>query len=97
MYITRLIIRTILFHIICIISFSLIYFSLDDSFVPINTNQNYTLRTEFIDFLSLSVAIQASLGLTFLQPINMYSKVAMLAQQILLISTHVITLFIFAV
>ena len=93
----RLVIRTILFHIICIIFFSLTYFSLNDSFVMINNNENYKLRPEFIDFLSLSVTIQSSLGLTFLQPINMYSKVAMLVQQILLISTHVITLFIFAV
>lgn len=87
----KLIIRTIIFHVICIIIFASVYYYLGDSFDDVNKNKNKT----FIDFLSLSVTIQSSVGLTYLDPISYYSKIAVLIQQILLISTHVITLYIF--
>jgi hypothetical protein len=88
----RLVIRTIIFHIFCIIAFSFIYFNLADYFEDVNNNKK---NKTFIDYLSLSVTIQSGVGLTFLDPISLYSKIAVLIQQIILISSHVITLYIF--
>ena len=77
---------------LCILFFSFIYFYIAESFEDVNNNKK---NKSFIDFFSLSVTIQSGVGLTFLEPLTFYSKVAVLIQQIILISTHVITLYIF--
>jgi hypothetical protein len=88
----KLIIRTIIFHLICIILFSIIYFNLAESFIDVNNNKK---NKTFLDFFSLSTTIQSGVGLTFLEPIDVYGKFAVLLQQIILISSYVITLYIF--
>ncbi len=88
----KLIIRTIIFHLICIILFSMIYFNLAESFIDVNNNKK---NKTFLDFFSLSTTIQSGVGLTFLEPIDVYGKFAVLLQQIILISSYVITLYIF--
>ena len=87
----KLIIRTIIFHIICIFIFAIIYYNLADSFNDVNRKK----EKDIMDYISLSVTIQSSVGLTYLEPITYYSKIAVLIQQIILISTNVITLYIF--
>jgi len=87
----KLIIRTILFHMICIITFAFIYYNLYESFEEITKNK----PKSFIDFVSLSVSIQSGIGLAYLAPISYYSKIAILIQELLLISTHVMTLYVF--
>jgi asparagine N-glycosylation enzyme membrane subunit Stt3 len=88
----KLVIRTIIFHILCIIIFGIIYFYLADSFEDVNKSRK---NKTFIDYLSLSVTIQSGVGLTFLDPISLYSKMAILTQQMILISSHIITLYVF--
>ncbi len=88
----KLVIRTIIFHILCIIIFGIIYFYLADYFEDVNKNRK---NKTFIDYLSLSVTIQSGVGLTFLDPISFYSKMAILTQQMILISSHIITLYVF--
>jgi hypothetical protein len=88
----KLIIRTIIFHLMCIILFSIIYFNLAESFIDVNNNKK---NKTFLDFFSLSTTIQSGVGLTFLEPTDVYGKFAVLLQQLILISSYVITLYIF--
>jgi hypothetical protein len=86
----KLVIRTVLFHIICILIFSIIYSNLSEEFHLFNKN-----RKDFIDFLQLSTTIQAGVGMTNLYPLSDYSKIIVIIQQLLMLFTHVITLYIF--
>ena len=72
--------RTIFFHFVCILIFSALY-----------TNETY------IDRLSQSVTIQAGVGVIKEgdKLVDERTKLLMIAQQLLLISTHVVTLYIF--
>jgi hypothetical protein len=88
----KLVIRTILFHIICILVFATIYYSLADSFD--DTNHNKRNKT-FLDYVMLSVTIQCGVGFSFLDPVTAYSKFLLILQQLIMISTHVITIYIF--
>ena len=88
----KLAIKTIIFHLICIIIFAIVYYYLADFFEDVNKNKN---NKTFLDYLSLSVTIQSGVGLTFLDPTSVYSKTALLIQQLILISSHIITLYIF--
>jgi hypothetical protein len=90
----KIIIRTIVFHLLCILVFGIIYFNLADSFDDTNPNKR---NKTFVDYCLLSVTIQAGVGFNFLDPITFYSKMAVIIQQILLISTHVITIYAFTV
>jgi hypothetical protein len=88
----KIIIRTVLFHILCIIVFSFIYLLLSEDFEnQIGKNRYNSL----IDFISLSTTIQAGVGISDLLPINYYGKLAVTVQQIILILSHIITLYIF--
>jgi hypothetical protein len=56
-----------------------------------NTNNN----DSFLDFLLLSTTIQAGVGISGLYPINDIGKIMMILQQIILLSSHIITLYVF--
>ncbi len=72
--------------------FATLYYILEDSFFDnIKTNENKT----FLDYLLLSVTIQAGVGYSFLYPIYYYSKILVILQQLIMLSTHIITLYIF--
>ena len=49
----------------------------------------------YINFLNLSVTIQSSVGLTDLIPISEKVKFIVMFQQLLLIFTHIFTIYIF--
>lgn len=86
----KIVIRTVVFHILCILFFALFYYYFQDHF-------KCTLAREFtsIDYLSLSTTIQAGVGMSDIYPISFYGKMIMIIQQILMIMTHVFTLYIF--
>lgn len=86
----KLIIRTFIFHILCIIIFSIIYLNLSEGFHIVDEN-----KTNYIDFLLLSTTIQAGVGVSELYPISYYSKIMVITQQITMLLTHIITLYIF--
>ncbi len=88
----KLVIRTILFHFTCILLFATIYYNLADSFD--DTNENRRNKT-FLDYIMLAVTIQCGVGYSFLDPTTYYSKMAVILQQLIMISTHVLTLYIF--
>lgn len=86
----KLVIRTFLFHILCIIIFAIIYSNLSDGFDIMEAN-NKTI----IDFLLLSTTIQSGVGISDIYPLTYYSKIVVIIQQMLMLFTHVITLYIF--
>ncbi len=89
----KLVFRTALLHIFFIILFSLLYLSYREDFRPAkNSDLDYK---SYINFLNLSVTIQSGVGLTDLIPITEMSKFIVMIQQLLLIFTHILTLYIF--
>ena len=87
----KLLIKTVFFHIFCIILFTLIYVHSYDHFENI-TDKKYNTN---MDFLLLSTTIQSGVGLTDLLPTSNYAKIMVILQQLLRIFTHVITIYIF--
>jgi hypothetical protein len=87
----KLVIRTFVFHILCIIVFAMIYLSLSEDFHVIEKDD----RKTFIDFILLSTTIQSGVGISDIYPLSYYSKITMTIQQLLMLFTHVITLYIF--
>ena len=86
----KLAIRTVLFHILCILIFALFYYYFRNDFKT-EVKENYTL----LDYIFLSTTIQAGVGLTDMYPIDFYGKLIMIIQQLVLIMTHVFTIYIF--
>lgn len=79
----------------CIVIFSVIYSMFSDNFESNNSSQNKNNKLSFIDFVSLSTAIQASVGLSTITPILFPGKCLIILQQFMLICTHIITLYFF--
>jgi hypothetical protein len=87
----KLVIRALIFHILCIIAFAIIYSNLTEDFHITEEDD----KKGFVDFILLSTTIQAGVGISDLYPLSYYSKIAVIIQQMLMLFTHVITLYIF--
>ena len=87
----KLVIRAFIFHIFCIIVFALIYSKLSEQFHLME----YEDKKGFIDFFLLSTTIQAGVGISDLYPLSYYTKIVVIIQQMLMLFTHVITLYFF--
>jgi hypothetical protein len=90
--IMKILIRTLIFHFFCILMFSLLYMNIADEMVsqdksPIN----------YLDCLLLSTSLQAGIGFTTLSAQGSIGKLIVILQEVLLISTHAITLYIYTV
>ena len=91
----KLVLRTLVFHMLCIILFAFVYKHLSTHFDnDTNTNTN---KDNMIDFFLLSVTIQAGIGMSDLYPISYLSKLMLMLHQFIVISTHVFTLYIFTI
>jgi hypothetical protein len=88
----KIVIRTVLFHILCIFVFACLYYYFRDNFKP-PVKEKFTI----LDYIFLSTTIQSGVGLTDVYPINFYGKLTMIIQQLVLIMTHVFTIYIFTV
>jgi len=89
----KLVIRTVIFHLFCIILFAYLYLYLSDHFAfSFNTNKQ---SKDFLDYFLLSTTIQSGIGYTDLYPISNYSKIIVIIQQFLIIMTHIITIYVF--
>ena len=99
----KIVFRTVAFHIICILIFALIYSTFSDGFKSVdyelyneNRSRNSNRNNEemnFLDFLLLSTTIQAGVGISEYFPSVPFTKITMIIQQIIMISTHVFTLY----
>ena len=96
----KIVFRTVTFHIICILVFALIYSTFSNGFKSVDyelySNRNND-PMKFLDFLLLSTTIQAGVGISEYFPSNSYTKITMIIQQLIMISTHVFTLYILTI
>jgi len=88
----KIAIRTVFFHILCIIIFGLLYYYFREDFKT-QVKEEFTV----LDYLFLSTTIQASVGLTDIYPIAFYGKLIMIIQQLVMIMTHVFTIYFFTI
>ena len=86
------VIRTVVFHLFCIIVFTLIY-----KHIAIDLKDNDKKTVDFIDYLLLSVAIQSGTGFSVVNPKNNIGKIVVIIQEFILIFTHVFTIYIFTI
>jgi len=98
----KIVIRTVVFHVICILLFALLYStfsqdfgSLDDELYNENSRNRRKEKRGFLDFLLLSTTIQAGVGISEFFPSSSFTKIIMIIQQMIMISTHVFTLYFF--
>ncbi len=87
----KFVIRTLVFHILSIFVFAFLYYYFRDNYV--HDKEEIT----FTDTLLLSTTIQATVGISNIYPETFYGKLIMIMQQLLLIMTHVITLYVFTI
>jgi hypothetical protein len=88
----KIVIRTVIFHFLCIIVFGVLYFYLKDDF---ETKEEAEL--EIIDYILLSTTIQAGVGISDIYPISFNGKIIMIIQELLMICTHIFTIYIFTI
>jgi hypothetical protein len=86
----KIVIRTLCFHFFCILIFAYFYFNFRHEFKG-QINEEMTT----IDYILLSTTIQAGVGISDIYPISFYGKIIMIIQQILMLMTHVFSLYIF--
>jgi len=94
----KIVIRTVLFHIICILIFAILYLLFSNDFGSLDDelyNNSYNKKRNFLDFLLLSTTIQAGVGISELFPSTFWTKIVMIIQQLIMISAHVLTLYFF--
>lgn len=92
----KLVIRTLTFHLLCIIFFSILYFIYKEHFVTDpDFNVNKKSEPEIIDCLFLSITVQAGVGYSDLYPYTNLAKIILMFQQLIMISTNVFLLYIF--
>jgi hypothetical protein len=87
----KIVIRTVVFHFVCILIFALFYYYFKDDFHPKAQEKNLNA----VDYLLLSTTIQAGVGISDIYPVSFYGKIIMIIQQILMIMSHVFTIYIF--
>ncbi len=87
----KLVIRTVFFHLCCIVLFTGIYYYLRSDFA-VTGAYDVTL----LDCALLSITIQSSVGMTNVAPLTNLSKIIMSIQQLILITTYVFTVYIFS-
>jgi len=90
----KIVFRTVTFHVICILVFALIYSTFSNGFKSVDYENE---EMNFLDFFLLSTTIQAGVGISEYFPSNPFTKITMIIQQLIMISTHVFTLYILTI
>lgn len=83
--------RIIIFHITCIIIFSYLYYNFKTEFDNEIIKKNATI----LDFILLATTIQVSVGITEIYPTTNITKILVILQQLVMISTNVFTIYFF--
>lgn len=95
------VVKTLTIHILCIIFFAFFYHYFSIHFDNSKQNKFKCYNREssnvesIIDFFLFSTTIQAGVGISDIIPISVYGKIFMIMQQLLMISMHVITIYVF--
>ncbi len=90
----KIVIRTVCFHFLCILFFAFIYLKLKDNFMKGDEKER---ELRLVDYILFSTTIQAGVGISDIYPISFYGKITMVIQQLIMICTHVFTIYIFNV
>ena len=89
----KLLIKNIVFRIICILIFTFIYwYYSSEHFVD-----NKHLTPKFIDCAFLSTTVEAGVGYSSIYPVTTFGKIIMIIQQILMITNNLVSLYIFTI
>jgi len=92
----KLVIRTVIFQFFCVLVFGIIYLSFKTHFIR---DSAFTIDNskdpELLDCLFLATTVQAGVGYSDLYPITNVSKMIMILQQFVMMSTNVFLLYIF--
>ena len=102
------VVKTLTIHLFFIILFAIFYYYFSSHFekrIPNKCkngknykNCNCNSRLDLIiDFLLFSTTIQAGVGISELYPLSILGKIMMILQQLIMISIHVITIYVFTI
>ena len=93
----RIVLKTLFVHLFCIFFFALFYYYFSTHFNNTQNNiKKYKSNFEtVIDFFLFSTTIQAGVGVSDILPVSVYGKLLMIAQQLIMISISVITIYMF--
>ena len=83
--------RILVFHLTCIIVFSSLYYNFKSDF----DYENSVKHVSFIDFILLATTMQAGVGITVIYPLSNIGKFLMILQQLIMLSTHILTIYFF--
>jgi hypothetical protein len=87
----KIIFATIFFNFLCIFFFGMIYIYLKNEFI---NNNNFDIK--LIDIMMFSTTVQSGVGLTNLFPKSFNAKLVTIIQQLTMICSYVIILYIIA-
>ena len=88
----KIVIRTVVFHFVCILFFASVYYYFKADFQAKSKKEEMTV----VDFLFISTTIQSGVGISdTVFPLSTYIKITMIIQQIVMIMAHVFTLYVF--
>lgn len=85
------VVKIFIFNVSCICIFAMFYYQFRDHF-DCQTNQELTL----LDYFTLSTTIQAGVGLSDIYPVSVYGKILTITQQMTMLLTNLISLYIFS-
>ena len=85
----KIAIRTVCFHFLCILIFGVIYYNIQSQF----EHKSKRERETFLDYILLSTTIQAGVGISDIYPNTTMGKIILIFQQLIMIMTHVFTLY----
>jgi hypothetical protein len=87
----KIVIRTVIFHFVCILFFAFLYYYFKDNLHPKPLDKDL----HAVDYLLLSITIQTGVGISDIYPVSFYGKIIMIIQQFSMLLTHVFTLYVF--
>ena len=90
----KLVLRTLIFHIVCIFIFTFLYRHVAIDF---EYDKDKYDKLGLVDFFTLSTTIQAGLGFSDLYPLTHTGKIILMIHQFIVISTNVFTIYIFTI
>ncbi len=88
----KYVISSFLFHLVVILVFSLIYYTIDHR--NFKFTDSLMRHPSYVDFLSLSTTIESGVGLSTLSPNTQLSSFLLILQQFFLIGTNVLIVYV---
>jgi len=91
----KIVFRTLLFHFVCIVIFTILYMVFANDYNEKNEGDGDVTNNTCVDFVLLSTTIQAGVGISNMYPLNSIGKLIMIIQQLIMMSANIIALYFF--